>query len=192
MIKVIVLVVCILLLCSADILSEDLQQGFGFTAGRISGVGIAYRQYFDKNGIQVTFGMFSNREEIPKFPTSANYGWEHDGSNTKIGWELVGSYSLMYLRTLRMNEETRFYYFLGASMELDYKKKYTQDYENGIAVGIPVEKNAYNHDYFFGPGLGIDFKVNDNISFVVELPISISSDLEIETYIPQGGIVLKF
>lgn len=172
---------------------KENTQGLGFTAGRVSGVGFAYRQYFDKSGIQFTFGLLSDADNVPKFPEESN-----TSVITKKGWDVDGSIGFMYLRTLRESEKSRFYYFLGASLNIDYTKKYIQNYQYDSSVGelvkygSPVKDIKNNNSYYYGPGIGIDFKLSKYVSFIVELPVSISSDKKIETYIPQGAIIIKF
>lgn len=185
--KVLLLILLVLILGSVDIIAEEYNRGLGFTAGRISGVGFTYRQYMEKNGIQFTFGMLSDRDKKPSFPELS------DESITLTGWKVIGSLSFMYLRTLRKSERTRFYWFAGASMDIDYRKRYTQNYNNsGNQLGSPSDKGFSDNNYYFGPGVGLDFQVSKYVSFMIELPISISSDKKIETYIPQGGILVRF
>lgn len=167
--------------------NSEYLSGLGFTAGKISGVGFAYRRYFAKSGVQFTFGLLSNADKVPSFSDES-----YSDTRTKTGWDVDGWLSFMYLRTIRESDDTRFYYFLGGSMNIDYSKKYTQNYENNIASGDPIKKIRNDNSYYFGPGIGLDFRVSKYISFIVELPISISSDKKIETYIPQGSIQVKF
>lgn len=191
--KGLVLIVVIFILSSVDMMAEEFNRGLGFTAGRISGVGFAYRQYFDKMGIQFTFGMLSDQDKIPNFPTSpSSYQLDENNSITKTGWEVDGSLSFMLLRTLRNTDSTRFYCFAGASIDIDYTKKYTQLYVSSDMSGSPVKKTNNNNRYYFGPGVGVDFQVSKYVSFIVELPIAISSDKKVETYIPQGGVIIRF
>lgn len=169
------------------------QNGLGFTAGKISGVGFNYRQYFDKNGIQFTFGLLTNADKVPTFPADGV-----SGSVTKTGWDVDGWVSLMYLRTLRETPRSKFYYFIGGSMNIDYSKKYTQKYEWSPSeyvwtkLGSPVKDGRNNNEYYFGPGIGIDISLGKYVSLIVELPISISSNKEIVSYVPQGSILIKF
>jgi len=192
--KVVLIVLMLFTLATVNLVAEDFHRGLGFTAGHISGVGFAYRQYFDKNGLQFTVGMLSDRDNTPKFPDTL---YKKD-SITKTGWEVDGWVSAMFLRTLRESEFVRFYWFVGGSMKIDYTKKYTQAYvepESGHYYeisGEPVKKRHNNNDFFFGPGVGLDYQLSKNISLIIELPLSISSDKKIETYIPQGGIIVRF
>lgn len=171
----------------------EYKRGLGFTAGKISGVGFAYRQYYEKNGFQFTLGFISNADKVPKFSSTSN-----NLTETKKGWDVDGWVGFMFLRTLRESESSRFYYFLGGSMNIDYTKKYTQNYSSTgsssklYKEGSPVKDGRNNNSYYFGPGIGVDFKISKYISFIIELPISISSDKKIETYIPQGGVIIKF
>lgn len=169
-------------------------KGLGFTAGQISGIGFAYRQYFEKNGMQFTFGLLSNADKVPKFSDNT-----YDSTSIKkTGWEVDGWLSFMYLRTLRDSENTKFYYFVGASLNIDYAEEYTQNYQYDpyageiIKLGSPKKSGLNKNSYYFGPGIGLDLKVSKYISFIIELPVSISSDKKIETYIPQGGVLIKF
>lgn len=182
------IITCLVLLSTAFLFSENvLDRGLGFTAGKVSGIGIAYRQFFQKNGFQFTLGLLSDADEVPKFPVTY-----YNEYNTKTGWEVDGWISGMYLRVLRQSEFTRFYCFLGASMNIDYKKKYTQEYVSGQISGSPVKKTKNDNAYYFGPGIGIEFKLSRFISFNAELPVSVSSNYKIDTYIPQAGIIVKF
>lgn len=191
--KFLFLIIVLIVLTSVSIAAEEFNRGLGFTAGKISGVGFAYRQYFNNNGIQFTFGMLADRDNVPKFPSSpSNYELDDNDGITKTGWEVDGWLSFMYLRTLRKSEQTRFYYFVGASMNIDYTKKYTQYYVSNEISESPVKKRHNDNKYYFGPGIGLDFQVSKYISFIIELPVSISSDNKIDTYIPQGGVIVRF
>ncbi len=182
--SILIIVMC---LSTLGLSSEEFNRGLGFTAGTISGIGATYRHYFDDQGVQFTLGILSNADNVPKFP--ADYS---GGFLTKNGWDIDGWLSFMYLRTLRESEFTKFYYFVGASYEIDYTKKYTQEYAAGGQVGSPVKKIRNDNSYYFGPGIGLDFQLSKYISLIVELPLSISSKMKIITYIPQGGIIVKF
>ncbi len=181
-----------LTLSIVNINADEYLRGLGFTAGRLSGVGITYRQYFEKNGLQFTFGMISNRDKDPSFPEEAKWSWNNNGEVTKTGWQLDGSMGAMFIRTIRDSNKSRFYYFVGGSVEIEYRNKYTQTYEDGFIVGSAVKKRHKKYDYYFGPGIGVDFRINKYISLLVELPMSISTDKKIESYIPQGAIIIRF
>ncbi len=182
------ILICVVLSFATFIFSSEvLNRGLGFTAGKVSGIGLAYRQYYEKNGFQFTVGLLSSADKVPDFPETY-----YDDSYTKTGWEVDGWLSAMYLRVLRQSEVTRFYYFVGASINIDYKKKYTQEYSANSQYGSPVKKTINDNAYYFGPGIGVEFQLSKYISLNVELPVSISSDSKIDTYIPQGGIIIKF
>lgn len=185
--KILMLVLIIFTLVTVEIMAEDFNKGLGFTAGKISGVGFAYRQYFEKNGMQFTFGLLSTGDKVPHFPNEY-----YEDYRVKRGWEMDGWVSAMYLRTLRESELSRFYYFVGASVNLDYTKKYKQEYIGGISSGSPVMTRHNDNSYYIGPGIGLDFRVSKYISFMIELPVSFSSDKKIDTYIPQGGVIVRF
>ncbi len=182
-----ILMVIVLVMLTLSFSAETLDRGLGFTAGKVSGIGLAYRQYFAKNGLQFTVGLLSNADKVPKFPES-----HYDDSYTKTGWEVDGWLSAMYLRVLRESELTKFYCFVGASINIDYKKKYTQEYIAGNQSGSIEKKVINNNAYYVGPGIGIEFEMSRYINLNLELPISISSDSKIDTYVPQASIIVKF
>lgn len=177
--KVIFIVVLLSVFTFCNLNSEELTKGVGFTAGQLSGIGFNYRQYFDKNGMQFTFGFISTSDKAPKFTDSY--------TNTKTGWEINGWLSAMYLRTIRDSDNSRFYFFAGTSINIDRKDVYVQD-NSGTVV-----KTTKNHDkVYFGPGLGIELKASKYFSLLFELPVSISDNKKIVSYIPQGGFIIKF
>ena len=176
-----------LLFLYINIYAETYNRGLGFTAGKVSGIGFAYRQYFEKNGMQLTFGFLSDADNVPKFPETY-----YSDSLSKTGWEVDGWMSAMYLRVLRESELTKFYYFVGGSINIDYKKQYTQMYLANQQDGSPEKKIKNDNAYYFGPGIGLDFQISKYVSFIIELPVSISSDMKIDTYVPQGGVIVRF
>lgn len=177
--KVVFIVVLLSFFTFCNLNSEEYTKGIGFTAGQLSGIGFNYRQYFDKNGMQFTFGFISTSDKKPRF---TNFY-----TNTKTGWEINGWLAAMYLRTLRDSDNTKFYFFAGTSINIDRKDIYTQ-YSNGS-----VDKITKNRDkVYFGPGLGIELKASKYFSLIFELPVSISDNKKIVTYIPQGGFIIKF
>lgn len=182
------MLVIILLLLSLSLSAVVNERGFGFTAGKVSGIGLAYRQYNERNGFQFTVGLLSSSDRIPKFPSES-----YNDSITKTGWDVDGWVSAMYINILRESEFNKFYWFFGASMNIDYKKKYTQEYDNAHDPVGNIDKKVVNDNaFYFGPGIGVDFRLSKYVSFNIELPISISSDSKIDTYIPQGAIIVRF
>lgn len=188
--KVAFIIVLLSFFTFCNLNSEELTKGIGFTAGQLSGIGFNYRQYFEKNGMQFTLGLISNADNKPTFP--ARYSRDF---LIKNGWKVNGWVSAMFLRTIRNNENSRFYYFVAGSVNIDQTKKYKQyyqAYQPYQPMGSPVKYTDDKNKTYFGPGVGIELKPSKYFSIMLELPVSISNNKKIITYIPQGGFIIKF
>ena len=209
MLKKVTLMIILLVSLIALTGEQISERGLGFSAGTISGIGFSYRQYIEDYGFQVTCGLTASGDEKPDFDESISGSlYSNDTyliSKSKDGWDLDGSLGVMFISTLRKNEHSRFYYFVGGSVKLDRKKKYYQTYERNeididgnrdtnfhIVDGAERSKTINNDIYYYGPGIGLDLDLSKYLSLAFEWPLTFSSEKEIIMYIPQCSLNFKF
>lgn len=125
--------------------------GFGMTAGMISGVGLSYRRFFsDTQGMQVGGIVFA----------------DNDSAHFNIGAE--------FLQTIHQSEKTRFYGLAGASMF--YNGDNYAEYDPNTGTELPSEWH-WDRFYNFGAGIGLEMYLG-NVGISLELPISVSFDYD--------------
>jgi hypothetical protein len=158
--------------------------GLGFTAGLLSGVGLAYRRHFaSKWGVQVGGIAFG------------------DKSN------LMLSLGVNVMRTLSMTQKIRFYAVFGASTFYSGTQGY--DY-SGVPVDCyssadpkacaPRETGWQNSASLnFGAGIGMEFMLAKNLGLALELPVTVMLDITDTSLafgrvypIPTGSLVYYF
>ena len=193
---------------------SDLSSGLGFAGGLVSGSGFSYRHIGDKRGFQVTGGLvmfnvdnidddgyFSEQLEFstekiaadPDFLENFNRG---DGE-TRV-WSNLG---YTYYKPFHRASKSMFYGLVGASIyyssQVFLKVDYTQISSTDSTVtfkktGNSKQETEHQFDFFGGIGIGIEYKLTDNIRLHLEIPITIKDDGNIWMYIPQGGLHYYF
>lgn len=162
----------------------DSGNGLGFTAGLLSGVGLAYRRHFaSKWGVQVGGIAFG------------------DKSN------LMLSLGVNVMRTLSMTQKIRFYAVFGASTFYSGSQGY--DY---AAVPVDCHSSAdpkacdpretgwqNSASLNFGAGIGMEFMLAKNLGLALELPVTVMLDITDTSLafgrvypIPTGSLVYYF
>jgi hypothetical protein len=159
----------------------DSGNGLGFTAGLLSGVGIAYRRHFASRwGVQVGGVAFG------------------DKSN------LFLSVGVNVMRTLSLTQRIRFYAVFGASTFYSGSEGYTYRTDCGISTDPkacdPVDTGWQNSASLnFGAGIGMEFLLAKNLGLALELPITMMLDINDQGVefgrvypIPTGSLVYYF
>ena len=158
--------------------------GLGFSAGLLSGIGIAYRRHFaNKWGVQVAGIAFGDRSS------------------------LLGSLGVNLMRTLSMTQKVRFYAVFGASafysgsQGYDYSSIPVDCYSSSDPKACePTSTGWVNAGSLnFGAGLGMEFTLTRNLGLAVELPVTVMLDINNDglTFgrvypIPTGSLIYYF
>jgi hypothetical protein len=158
--------------------------GLGFTAGLLSGIGIAYRRHFaNKWGIQVGGIAFGDRSS------------------------LLASLGANLMRTLSMTQKVRFYAVFGAStfysgsQGYDYSGIPVDCYETGGPKACEPAATGWvnSASLNFGAGLGMEFVLAKNLGLAIELPVTVMLDINDagltfgRVYpIPTGSLIYYF
>ena len=158
--------------------------GLGFTAGLLSGVGIAYRRHFaNKWGVQVGGIAFGDRSN------------------------LFASVGVNVMRTLSMTQKVRFYAVFGASTfytgseGYDYSTIPADCYNSADPKACePTAMGWVNSASLnFGAGLGMEFMLAKNLGLAIELPITVMLDINDSGLafgrvypIPTGSLIYYF
>jgi hypothetical protein len=158
--------------------------GLGFSAGLLSGIGIAYRRHFaNKWGVQVAGVAFGDRSS------------------------LLASLGVNLMRTLSMTQKVRFYAVFGAStfysgsQGYDYSSIPVNCYEVGGEKACEPTSTGWvsSASLNFGAGLGMEFTLAKNLGLAVELPITVMLDINDQglTFgrvypIPTGSLIYYF
>lgn len=205
--------ILLLLLLSSSITfsqSQELTQGLGFAGGMPSGSGFSYRQMHENYGFQVTFGIMVFQEDDFEdyFNESytgpyAPYDWTQDTSRifTDESYRDTrkwGNIGITYYRPLHRSNKSLFYGFIGGStyytsqtyQTREYKYSMSSDSYDPINKAKEVRENDFT--FFAGIGLGIEYRITDNIRIHIEMPITIVDNGNIFMYIPQAGIHYYF
>jgi len=123
------------------------QKGLGFTAGALSGIGLAYRQHFQNRwGFQIGGGAWG----------------DHDGFEYHTGLEA--------LRTIERTNLTRFYGLGGVGLE-GSREGYEGYWSDTTNVPHYYSSRRNSTVLYLGTGIGIEFtEPKKGISLAVELP----------------------
>lgn len=202
------LLIGLVMLCffSMEAITKETEQkeinrdtGMGFQFGTLSGNGFAYRNYWEKCGLQIVLGGMTTGSKDIDYELYGYYGGASEITKTENGRKTTISTSMNYLHTLANNNIGRFYAFGGGSLIYSRIRQFEVDYRrssNNYYVRIldhPERKKWDNkYAYYFGFGLGFDFDIGQNFHWVLELPITIDEDSEIVMYIPQTGLYYFF
>ena len=173
--------------------------GMGFQFGTLSGNGFAYRNYWEKSGLQIVFGGLTTGSKDINNEIYGNYGGAPEITITENGRKTTIITSLNYLHTLADNKTGRFYVFGGSSLKYSRIRQYEVDYQRSsynyyVRILDHPERNKWDNKYAYnlGFGLGFDFNLGQNFHWVLELPLTVNEDSEIVMYIPQTGLYYFF
>jgi hypothetical protein len=147
--------------------------GMGFSAGALSGVGIAYRRHFaNRWGIHVSGIAYGDATMV----------WSNVGVN--------------FMRTMSLTARTRFYIVTGVAAFYDGSEQ-----SNYVEVpACPMEKP--NCDPYaelgsewvnsvtlnFGAGIGMEFLLTKNLGLAIELPITIMLGISDSAWAPGARL----
>lgn len=199
-------ILLILLLSIGFSQTPGLSKGFGFAAGMQSGIGFSYRDVGEKHGFQITVGAIGrNYDDDYFFPeaSTTNYDvWVPDVDEvyTEYSYDdgfFWGNLGALYIRPFHRAEKSLFYGFLGLSAQYNLEKYSQRNYhyvlESGTnytyePIGSIEEVKDTELTVFGGIGLGLSYNLTKNITFSLELPLTVSSDGDIWMVVPQGAI----
>lgn len=195
---------CFLLGSSFGLQAAESQHGIGFAAGQTSGLGISYRKMTDNFGFQVTFGALSlNRDDWNvddyRMEGDAVYGKPYLEPFTQKHYmrETDANIGLLLYKVLHTAKRSRFYLFAGGSLfyNIDTFEEHTYEYrlqENDMYImhelSGPKKSSESSSTIFAGFGIGIEFRLTNNIRIEVEWPLTYSTDGDFIMYIPQAGL----
>jgi len=207
------IILTMLIVITANLYSQDEEftSGFGFAGGTISGSGFSYRQMNSTYGFQITFGalVINNSYDSNDFSEGYSnyryYDWTPD--TTKIHTEnnydydvKGGDIGFTFYKPLHKSEKSLFYFLVGASCYFSYDTGYEKDYKYSITSDstysyLPLSGTAgdirktedFDITFFGGFGIGMEWKLTENIRLSLELPLTITSDGDIYMYIPQAS-----
>ena len=191
--------------------STDLTKGFGFAGGMPSGSGFSYRQMNENYGFQVTFGImvfnqddfddafneFEN-EPLPQdwVPNTSEIFTQESYHDTRT-WANIG---VTYYKPFHRSEKSLFYGFVGGSTYFVSETYQTREYKYYVSgstysfkpINEVMEIDENEFTFFAGIGIGIEYKITNNIRIHLEMPITIVDNGNIFMYIPQGGLHYYF
>jgi hypothetical protein len=147
--------IAILFLLSVVLADENKvgAHNIGAAAGFVTGYGLSYRQWFDKNGMQVTCAPFYDKNN------------DHTGYSLSIG--------ATYLRTLIEAKFVNLFLYAGPHFWYGYNKGMEYD-NNGDSVGVHITREKM---LFAGGGPGIDFHFW-KLSFNVMVGLAFHTDFD--------------
>jgi len=132
--------------------ARDTLQGWGFVAGSMSGVGLAYRE------------------------------WNEEGRGRHYGGLLFGSASSVaanfganWMRSFREGAHSRFYliYGAGAFAQAENPPSYMSCMESDSSCSIHDDSWSSSLTLNVGCGVGLDFEVKDNLRLGIEVPLQL-------------------
>lgn len=140
----------VLLLLLSAVFSDDLNIGkhnVGIAAGFVTGYGLSYRQWFNKNGVQVTMSPYYASDSVE--------------TNFTMSFGVIG------LRMLKEARVVNLFMYYGAHFWYSYDKQKEYVYFNPQG---PVDQYTYTKDkkIFIGGGPGFDihfWRLSFNLMF---------------------------
>lgn len=202
--KIMILITIIFL--SLILSAEEFEHALGFTGGMISGSGFSYRRMKENYGYQVAFGAITMGDtDDTDFEDSYEQYWWPDTTSVNT-LEDEGAYwnaniGVSYYKHLHKGENSTFYCLLGTAAYMDFgaiqeqNYEYNEDLQIWETSGEPTENNEFNVRAHFGFGIGIDYKLTENIRLNLDWPFVFSKyddNFDIIMYIPQAGIHYYF
>jgi hypothetical protein len=193
-----------LLFVAVPLFAQEMTHGLGFAAGELSGVGFSYRYLPEGNGFQVSFGVLSlsNKNSAPQEynVTTSPGSWLPSTDpypNSYNSREIHANIGLMVMKVLHQAKRSRFYAMAGFSYfhrTQIFKERYygfrminETTFHYGPVGDEQVRKEQENTTYG-GIGIGMEFKITDNIRFALEWPLTYSSKGDLVMYYPQAGL----
>ncbi len=196
-----IIILTFLLFLSAE---ENLKHGLGFTGGMISGSGFSYRQMNENYGFQFALGAitFGDGDE----PDSEENGfWGEDTLDTYTmedeGVFYYTNFGASYYKFLHKGERSLFYFLAGTAAYINFGSveeqiyEYNPDTQSWETSGEPTEETEVTIRTNIGIGIGIDYKLSENIHLNLDWPFVYSrceDDFDLIMYIPQAGIHYYF
>ena len=193
--------------------ASELQNGLGFSAGMVSGSGFSYQHKFTNSSYKITFGILSRGSEYDCF-TETNYLYNYNTENpvdtTKVWVEecsgpvFSGNIGFQYNKYLHQTKKTSFYILGGIAGYYFFQKYQKQKYHNKIVDNEHYKIETIGDKYYTteksltinsGIGIGMEYKITQNLTFSLELPLTISykdNDSKIYMYIPQASLIYFF
>jgi len=178
--------------------------GLGFAAGQPSGLGLSYRKMSDNYGFQITIGALSVNQD--------NWGGNYYRlGDVAIDWipstkpfteknylrETNANLGILIFKVLHSAKRSRFYAFAGGSVfyNVDSFEEYTYEYQLQSddtyvvhEISGPKKSSESHSTIYGGVGIGIEFRITQNIRVAVEWPLTLSSNGDFVMYIPQTGL----
>jgi len=205
-VKKIIILIALLTFALLLTAEENLRHGLGFTGGMISGSGFSYRQMNEIYGFQFAFGAITigDNDDIDFEDEYDDYWWHDTGSNHIMEDEGIfyhTNFGASYYKFLHKGKKSTFYFLVGAATYMNFGKveeqvyQYNDDDEIWEPLGEPTEENEVNIRANVGFGIGIDYKLTDNIHLNLDWPLVFSKsdeNLDIIMYVPQAGIHYYF
>jgi hypothetical protein len=140
----------VLIVTSASILYADADKvgtyNIGAGAGFVTGYGLSYRQWFNANGLQVTFSPYYNTDDYST--------------------EAIFSVGATGLRMIKEAKYVNLFGYYGAHFWYDYSS-----YKGGLEAGVPYSYSSSSTErklLFLGGGPGFDFhfwRISFNLMF---------------------------
>ncbi len=194
-----------ILLAAGALMAADDGNGLGFAAGQLSGIGFSYRHLAERYGFQITFGVLSLKENGDSRPQTVR--GEYDPSKfippvdtnpySYNARDFHANVGLMLMQVLHTAKRSRLYVFTGLSWRRTVNTYVEQYYGYRIIDSStweygPVGKEKKRSDVettgYVGAGIGMEFKITENIRIALEWPLTYSSEGDLVMYIPQAGL----
>lgn len=184
--------------------AQELVHGLGFAAGQLSGIGFSYRYLPKDYGFQVSFGVLSlkdNNEGPQEYTGTYSPGtWLPGTDQYPYSYQsrsIHANIGLMLIKVLHEAKRSRFYVMAGFSYfhraeiykETYYGYRLIDDttFKYG-PVGNERERTERENTSYGGIGIGMEFRITDNIRVALEWPLVYSNKGDLVMYIPQAGL----
>ncbi|MBN2829872.1 MAG: hypothetical protein JXR56_06090 [Candidatus Cloacimonetes bacterium] len=168
------IITLILVLSSALVFAGEVEKNLGFAAGAVSGIGLSYRQFYEKAGFQITGAAY-----VDGTKESEEYQRQFNGG-------LQGFY------TLSKPSDVRFYLLGGVSFFYNENRFSEEVYTmEGEYAGDKIDAEL-DRSYNIGTGIGMQVTFLKHANIAIEWPLFYNTDGSFTMYIPQIGIYYKF
>ena len=205
--KKIMLITITMLIVITLVAEENFTKSLGFAGGLISGSGFSYRQISEHNGFQITLGAISHGDNEYGHNESAPgnyYGYDDDYpdfTEKSYGRNSYANIGINYIKPLHKSDKSMFYALAGSALYYsseDYSEQlyiYDEDDDLYYATGEAIEETDTNYTINAGIGIGMEYRLTENIRISLDWPIVFSSydeSYDIIMTVPQGGIHYYF
>ncbi len=193
--------------------ADNFKNGFGFSAGMNSGVGLSYQHNFTKTAYKLTFGILAYNGNYDCY-TESEKPFEMDSTaviNTTDTWEdscegnhLSGNFGAQYFYYLHQAKKSSFYLSFGVALFYSSQKYQNQKYKYEMVDSTHYQTVAIGDKYYTtenrmtinsGVGIGLDYNFTKNIVFSFGMPITFSysdDNFRIYMYVPQASLMYFF